>query len=65
MINTILLLFKINNIISMSIWHECHGIKFCKVLDLEPWRIVEAQNISSSRDLVENREELDLLEQLL
>lgn len=49
----------------MSIWNECEGIKFRKFVTLEPWRMVEAQHISSSRDLVESREEHDLLEQLL
>lgn len=49
----------------MSIWKECDGIQFSISLDLEPWRIVEAQHISSSRDLVESREEHDILEELL
>jgi len=49
----------------MSIWTECEGTKFQKHLDLEPWRMVEAQHISSSRDLVDSREEHDLLENLL
>jgi hypothetical protein len=49
----------------MSIWTECEGLKFCRCIDLEPWRIVEAQHSSSSRDLVESREEHDLLEELL
>lgn len=49
----------------MSVWTECEGIKFCQTLDVEPWRIVEAQHISSSRDLVESREDHDLLEELL
>ena len=49
----------------MSIWKECDGIHHRKSLALQPWRMVEAQHISSSRDLVENREEHDLLEKLL
>ncbi len=49
----------------MTIWSECEGIKFRKLIDLEAWRMVEAQHISSSRDLVESREEHDLLEKLL
>ncbi|KTD64960.1 RES family NAD+ phosphorylase [Legionella shakespearei] len=49
----------------MSIWSECDGKKFQKLINLEPWRMVEAQHISSSRDLVDSREEHDLLEQLL
>ncbi|CEG57972.1 RES family NAD+ phosphorylase [Legionella fallonii] len=49
----------------MSIWTECEGLKFFKYLELEPWRIVEDQYSSSSRDLVESSEEHDLLEKLL
>lgn len=49
----------------MSIWTESEGINYCKYLSLEPWRIVEAQHVSSSRDLVDSREEHDLLEALL
>ena len=49
----------------MSIWNECQGMKFCRCLDLEAWRMVESQHISSSRDLVESREEHDILESLL
>lgn len=49
----------------MSIWTESEGIKLTKSLNLEPWRMVEAQHISSSRDLVESREEHDILEELL
>lgn len=49
----------------MSIWNECEGINFPKSFELEPWRMVEAQHISSSRDLVESREEHELLEELL
>lgn len=49
----------------MSIWVECEGIKYQQCVALEPWRMVEAQHISSSRDLVESREEHDLLESLI
>ncbi len=49
----------------MSIWTESEGVRLSKSFDLEPWRMVEAQHISSSRDLVERREEHDILEKLL
>lgn len=49
----------------MSIWSECDGINWRTSLDLEAWRMVEAQHISSSRDLVECMEEHALLEELL
>ncbi|STX28873.1 RES domain [Legionella beliardensis] len=49
----------------MSLWERCQGEKFCKHIEIEPWRVVEAQHISSSRDLVDNIEEHDLLESLL
>lgn len=49
----------------MSIWYECHGLNHKKSLSLQPWRIVEAQHISSSRDLVDTKEEHDILEALI
>lgn len=49
----------------MNIWTESEGIKLTKSLVLEPWRMVEDQYISSSRDLVESREEHALLEDML
>lgn len=49
----------------MSIWDECEGITCRRHLDLESWRMVESQHVSSSRDLVETREEHDILEALL
>lgn len=49
----------------MSIWEDCKGSQYCECIELEPWRVVEAQHISSSRDLVDSTEEHDLLEALL
>ncbi|MGV3740403.1 MAG: RES family NAD+ phosphorylase [Gammaproteobacteria bacterium] len=49
----------------MSLWTECEGEKHIIPLRKEPWRIVEAQHISSSRDLVDTLEEHDFLEELL
>lgn len=49
----------------MSIWIESEAIKSVTSLNLEPWRMVEAQHVSSARDLVDSREEHELLEQLL
>jgi len=49
----------------MNIWDACNGIEYITPLTFEPWRVVEAQHISSSRDLVESREEHDVLEMLL
>ncbi len=49
----------------MNIWAQCQGVRYCQSFTLEPWRMVEAQHISSSRDLVDSREEHDLLEVLL
>lgn len=49
----------------MSIWTECEGITRREYLNLKPWRMVEAQHISSSRDLVDSSEEHSLLETLL
>ncbi len=47
------------------IWEKCEGTQHIKSLCKEPWRIVEAQHISSSRDLVDTLEEHDCLEALL
>ena len=47
------------------LWDECEGEKHIVLLGKEPWRIVEAQHISSSRDLVDTLEEHDFLEALL
>ncbi|MCX7091085.1 MAG: RES family NAD+ phosphorylase [Legionellales bacterium] len=49
----------------MTIWEDCDGEKHIIALREEPWRIVEAQHISSSRDLVDTLEEHDFLEELL
>ena len=49
----------------MSLWTTCEGEKHILSLRKEPWRIVEAQHISSSRDLVDSLEEHDFLEALL
>ncbi|MGQ3891176.1 RES family NAD+ phosphorylase [Legionella sp. CNM-4043-24] len=49
----------------MSIWNECKGERHVRALNLSPWRVVEAQHILSSRDLVDSNEEHDLLESML
>ncbi|MFC3907537.1 RES family NAD+ phosphorylase [Legionella dresdenensis] len=49
----------------MTIWEDCKGIEQITAISEKPWRVVEAQHISSSRDLVDDIEEHELLEQLL
>ncbi|MFT4057911.1 MAG: RES family NAD+ phosphorylase [Legionella sp.] len=49
----------------MNAWDLCKNNELIKPLTAEPWRVVEAQHILSARDLVDNREEHDLLEELL
>lgn len=49
----------------MRIWRLCEGENQTHKIEVAPWRVVEAQHISSSRDLVDTREEHDLLEELL
>lgn len=49
----------------MTIWALCEGEKRVQSLIAEPWRIVEAQHISSSRDLVDTVHEHDILEALI
>jgi hypothetical protein len=49
----------------MSIWEACEGQKHLGLLEEEPWRVVEAQHILNSRDLVDDIEEYEVLEDLL
>lgn len=49
----------------MNIWDLCDGKQHLKAMSVEPWRVVEAQHILSARDLVDSREEYDLLEDLI
>lgn len=48
----------------MTIWEQCPGNHHCKI-HAQPWRVVEAQHLSSSRDLVDTLDEHDILEALL
>jgi hypothetical protein len=49
----------------MTIWQDCCGEKQIKPFVAQPWRVVEAQFTSSTRDLVDNIEEHDILEEML
>jgi hypothetical protein len=49
----------------VNIWQACQGENYVTALDLQPWRIVEAQHVLSTRDLVDTAEEHDILESLL
>jgi hypothetical protein len=49
----------------MKLWEVCEGLKQIKSFAVEPWRVVEAQHLSSSRDLVDSLEQHDILEELL
>ena len=49
----------------MSIWASCQGEKHVCELREEPWRVVEAQHILNSRDLVDSLDEYEILEDLL
>ncbi|STY28268.1 RES domain [Legionella wadsworthii] len=49
----------------MNLWKLCQGCQFIKPLAAEPWRVVEAQHVLSARDLVDSREEHELLEELI
>jgi hypothetical protein len=49
----------------VSIWDACEGAQYICDLKQEPWRVVEAQHILNSRDLVDTLEEYDILEELL
>jgi len=50
---------------SQSIWTQCAGSSRIKPLQLDAWRVVESQFITSTRKLVDSAEEQELLEQLL
>jgi hypothetical protein len=50
---------------SSSIWMECAGESEIRRLELEPWRVVEAQHQVSTRKLVDSDDEQILLEQLI
>lgn len=49
----------------MTIWSLCEGTKKIQALDVEPWRVVEAQHLLSSRDIVDTAQEHDILEHLI
>ncbi len=49
----------------MNLWALCDSSRHIKSIHVEPWRIVEAQHVSSSRDLVDSFAEHDILEALL
>ncbi len=49
----------------MTIWALCEGEKRLQPLVADPWRIVEAQHILSSRDIVDTVTEHDILEALI
>jgi hypothetical protein len=50
---------------SSSIWTQCGGRSSFRSLRLEPFRVVEAQHINSTRKLVDSDEEQELLESLI
>lgn len=49
----------------MNLWTACEGSQYIKPITVQPWRVVEAQHILSSRDLVDTTDEHDILEALL
>ncbi|MCH9756854.1 MAG: RES family NAD+ phosphorylase [Gammaproteobacteria bacterium] len=49
----------------MNIWSLCEGSQHLTTLKEEAWRVVEAQHILNSRDLVDSIEEYEILEALL
>jgi hypothetical protein len=50
---------------SRSIWTRCAGRTRAGALDSEPWRVVEAQHVVTTRHLVDTLAEHELLERLL
>ena len=50
---------------SSSIWTQCGARSSFRPLRLEPWRVVEAQHVNSTRKLVDRDDEQELLEALI
>ena len=48
-----------------SIWQHCQGQNHVQKLSCKAWRVVEAQHISSTRNLVDTLDEHDVLENLI
>ena len=46
-----------------DIWTQCWGKSNFRQLNLTPWRIVEAQHVTSTRKLVDSEEEQQILEE--
>jgi hypothetical protein len=51
--------------VSQSIWTQCGGVSSLRALKSEPWRVVEAQHVLSTRKLVDSADEQQLLEALV
>lgn len=49
----------------MNLWNQCQGLKHIVKINEIPWRVVESQSMLTSRNLVDTREEYDLLENML
>lgn len=49
----------------MSLWRELQGDAHIRPLHVDPWRVVEAQHLSTTRFLVDSMEEHDLLEAMI
>lgn len=50
---------------SSNIWMQCAGDSKIRPLELEPWRVVEAQHQVSTRKLVDSDDEQQLLEEMI
>lgn len=49
----------------MNLWQKCEGEKYITSLKETAWRIVETQEITSTRKLVDSLDEQDILEELI
>lgn len=49
----------------MKIWEKCQGEKYIQALEMQAWRVVEAQHKSTTRVLVDNVQEHEILEQMI
>ncbi|KTD02720.1 RES domain protein [Legionella geestiana] len=49
----------------MNLWQQLQGEAHIRPLSADPWRVVEAQHLSTTRFLVDSMEEHDLLEAMI
>lgn len=49
----------------IDIWAQCNGIRYFSLLNQEAWRIIESQEITATRKLVDSLDEQIILEEMI